>query len=150
MPELHSFIVLMCTELVYGHDNCEYKSDCLPCMATLATCQRAGDVCRDTKQPLDPQQVVAQGLVFIIAGYETISTTLSFTVALLSQNPAAEARLLKEIDAHADQLPTLETMAQWPYAMVRPDNAQLCDADQPAAACLSATEACTAWYATHS
>jgi cytochrome P450 len=70
-------------------------------------------VYKDTKQPIDPRQVVAQGLVFMIAGYETTSTALSFTVALLSQNPAAEARLL-------------ETMAQWPYAMVRPDNVHSC------------------------
>jgi cytochrome P450 len=63
--------------------------------------------------------VVAQGLIFTIAGYETTSTAISYTIALLSMNPAAESRLLQEINARAGQVPTLQTMGQWPYAMVR-------------------------------
>jgi cytochrome P450 len=75
--------------------------------------------CRGTKERLDSTQVIAQGLIFTIAGYETTSAAISYTVALLSMNAAAEARLLQEIDARAGQVPTLQTMGQWPYAMVR-------------------------------
>jgi enediyne biosynthesis protein E7 len=68
---------------------------------------------------LAPVQVVSQGLTFMLAGYETTSTALAYTVALLSQNPGAEAKLLAEIDAHAGEVPEFSTMGQWPYAMVR-------------------------------
>jgi cytochrome P450 family 4 len=67
---------------------------------------------------LDPVQVVSQGFTFLAAGYETTSTAVGYTIALLSRHSAIETRLLDEIDGHAGQSLTFETMSQWPYAMV--------------------------------
>jgi cytochrome P450 len=75
--------------------------------------------CRDTKAPLDAGVVLSQSLTFMIAGYETTSTAVGYAIAMISQHPAVEARLLEEINAHLGLHPTQTTLAQWPYAMVR-------------------------------
>lgn len=80
------------------------------------TCMR----CRDTKEPLETDAVLQQGILFIAAGYETTSMAIAFTAYLLARNPDAEAKLLAEIDAQGrDAVPTWETLEKWPYAQVR-------------------------------
>lgn len=76
-------------------------------------------LCSDTKQELSPEQVVSQGLTFVIAGYETTSTAVSFAVSLLSRNPSVESKLLAEIDEFRGETPTFETMQKWPYTLAR-------------------------------
>ena len=44
-------------------------------------------------------QVAAQISTFLAAGYETTASALAFTVYNVAAHPAAEARLLKEVDA---------------------------------------------------
>jgi cytochrome P450 len=54
----------------------------------------------------------------MIAGYETTSTAVSYAIAMISQHPAVEARLLDELRSRPGQQPTQETLDQWPYTMV--------------------------------
>ena len=55
--------------------------------------------------------LAAQAFTFLLAGYETTATSLSFTVALLARHPAAAARLAAEIDA----APSLDAAASGPF-----------------------------------
>lgn len=48
-------------------------------------------------------EAAAQALVFILAGFETTSTSLSFTFYELAVNPDVQATLQKEIDAVLDK-----------------------------------------------
>ncbi len=54
-------------------------------------------------------QVSAQISTFLAAGYETTASALAFTVYNLAATPAAEAQLLKEVDAFGrDTVPTYD------------------------------------------
>lgn len=48
--------------------------------------------------PHMPHQVIAQASTFILAGYETTANALAFAIYLISSNPAAQARVLAEVD----------------------------------------------------
>ncbi len=50
--------------------------------------------------PPAPCQVAGQCLIFLIAGFETTSATISYTLFLLASNPEAQARLQQEVDQH--------------------------------------------------
>jgi cytochrome P450 len=54
-------------------------------------------------------------LNLFLAGYETPSLAVSWTLALLAQNRSIEVELLKEIDqAGPDSVPGLDTLERWP------------------------------------
>ncbi|PNH09370.1 Cytochrome P450 3A2 [Tetrabaena socialis] len=72
-------------------------------------------------EKLSDVQVIAQCLTFLLAGFETTSTTLAFTAFLLATHPEAQERLLREIDsaggaqeagAAPPQLPYLDAVLQ--------------------------------------
>ena len=74
----------------------------------------------DTGEAMDAQQVRDEALIFLLAGHETTSTALTFTLHLLGGHPDEQARVHDELDAvlegrrpTADDLPALErtTMA---------------------------------------
>lgn len=58
-------------------------------------------------------QIASQVNNFLLAGHETTAAALAFTVYHIASNPAAEARLLAEVDAfgrHA--VPTVDDLAR--------------------------------------
>ena len=46
---------------------------------------------------LTTDEIIAQGIVLILAGYETSSTTLQFLVYEISQRPEVQEKLVEEI-----------------------------------------------------
>ncbi|XP_022082457.1 uncharacterized protein LOC110974856 [Acanthaster planci] len=50
------------------------------------------------RKPLSTEDVMAQSLIFFLAGYETTNTLLSFTAYLLATNQEAQEKLHAEID----------------------------------------------------
>ncbi|XP_063105668.1 thromboxane-A synthase isoform X2 [Cavia porcellus] len=53
---------------------------------------------RALSQPLTVDEVVGQAFLFLIAGHEFISNTLSFATYLLATNPHCQEKLLREVD----------------------------------------------------
>ncbi|XP_031288388.2 cytochrome P450 3A29 [Camelus dromedarius] len=53
----------------------------------------------DTHKALTDLEIVAQGIIFIFAGYETTSNSLSFIMYELATHPDVQQKLQKEIDA---------------------------------------------------
>jgi cytochrome P450 len=52
----------------------------------------------DTGAPMPVQRVRDEALIFLLAGHETTSTALTFTLHLLGQHPAEQQRVLNEVD----------------------------------------------------
>jgi cytochrome P450 len=66
----------------------------------------------DTGVAMDVQQVRDEALIFLLAGHETTSTALTFTLHLLGRHPAEQQLVHAEIDAVLDgRLPTVDDMA---------------------------------------
>ncbi|CAF4079320.1 unnamed protein product [Rotaria sp. Silwood2] len=58
----------------------------------------------DTEQKiLHSDEIVGNILIFMIAGYETTSTTLAYCTYILAKKPDIQEKLIAEIDAHLDQ-----------------------------------------------
>ncbi|XP_010374099.2 cytochrome P450 3A5 isoform X1 [Rhinopithecus roxellana] len=53
----------------------------------------------ESHKALSDQELVAQSIIFIFAGYETTSSVLSFTIYELATHPDVQQKLQKEIDA---------------------------------------------------
>ena len=74
---------------------------------------------RDDEQDhsaMTDEQVRDQVLTIFLAGYETVANALAWTWMLLGQNPAAEAKLLTEIDSVlGGRLPTIDDLPQLRY-----------------------------------
>lgn len=49
---------------------------------------------------LSDEEVLAQALIFVFAGYETTSSTLSYIAYNLAIHPDVQQRLQDELDAH--------------------------------------------------
>ncbi|GAV06327.1 hypothetical protein RvY_16339-2 [Ramazzottius varieornatus] len=66
---------------------------------------------------LTPDEVMAQSVVFLLAGFETTANTLTFMTYLLSIHPEIQERLRKEIQQviGRDVQPTYDLIAQIPY-----------------------------------
>ena len=47
---------------------------------------------------LSDQELMAQSVIFIFAGYETTSSTLSFLLYILATHPDVQQKLQEEID----------------------------------------------------
>ena len=64
------------------------------------------DACdEDTNEGLSTGQIVANSVEFLLAGYETTSSTLTFTSYLLAANPEVQERLANEIHDYLDENP---------------------------------------------
>lgn len=70
------------------------------------------------KRQLSDEEIIAQCVLFYLAGYDTTSNTLTWAARLLAFNPAVQERLQAEIDdklpSDADQL-TFEKVNDMPY-----------------------------------
>jgi cytochrome P450 len=63
----------------------------------------------ESGEAMDVQQVRDEALIFLLAGHETTSTALTFTLHLLARHPAEQRRVQAELDAVLDgRLPTAE------------------------------------------
>ena len=58
-----------------------------------------------TQQKLTDDQIVAHSATFMVAGYETTSSSLSYTSYLLALNPTIQERLQQEIDDYFQKNP---------------------------------------------
>jgi cytochrome P450/NADPH-cytochrome P450 reductase len=74
---------------------------------------------RQSGEPLDETNIIAQCITFLVAGHETTSGLLSFTIHALLRNPEALARAYDEVDrvlgADTSVLPTYAQVHQMPY-----------------------------------
>jgi len=67
---------------------------------------------------LSDTEVLAQSIIFLAAGYETSSGTLSLTCYHIATNPDVQDKLQQEIDSvwtEEEQVPTYETVNELPY-----------------------------------
>ena len=67
---------------------------------------------------LSDTEVLAQSIIFLAAGYETSSGTLSLTCYHIATNADVQDKLQQEIDSvwtDEEQLPTYETVNELPY-----------------------------------
>ena len=53
---------------------------------------------RPLSKSLSVDEVVGQAFIFLIAGYEIVTNTLSFATYLLATNPECQEKLLEEVD----------------------------------------------------
>ncbi|EFJ44068.1 hypothetical protein VOLCADRAFT_106583 [Volvox carteri f. nagariensis] len=64
---------------------------------------------------LTDDEVIAQSLTFILASYETSSTTTALALLLLAAHPGAQRRLAEEVDAVQGGELTAAVLAELPY-----------------------------------
>lgn len=71
----------------------------------------------DTHKALSDLELVAQSIIFIFAGYETTSTSLSFLMYILATHPDVQQKLQEEIDTTFPNKapPTYEALVQMEY-----------------------------------
>ncbi|XP_049644594.1 LOW QUALITY PROTEIN: cytochrome P450 3A12-like [Suncus etruscus] len=71
----------------------------------------------DTHKAMTDMELVAQSIIFIFAGYETTSSTLSFLMYALATNPDVQLKLQQEVDATFPNKapPTYEALFQMEY-----------------------------------
>ncbi|XP_069084097.1 thromboxane-A synthase [Pleurodeles waltl] len=70
-----------------------------------------------SQKSMSDNEILSLAMVFIIAGYETTRSLLSFTTYLLATNPECQEKLLREVDDLPDTqtLPDYETVQRLPY-----------------------------------
>ncbi|XP_056409337.1 thromboxane-A synthase [Hyla sarda] len=62
----------------------------------------AGAEPKKTTKTLSEEEMVGQAVIFLIAGYETTCSLLTFTTYLLATHPACQEALLREVDEFAE------------------------------------------------
>jgi cytochrome P450 len=78
----------------------------------------------DTGQPMSDEQIATEIRMFIAAGHETTSNTLTWTLYLLSQHPEVETKLHAEVDqVLAGRMPTIADLSQLVYTRMVIDEA---------------------------
>ncbi|XP_040858303.1 thromboxane-A synthase [Ochotona curzoniae] len=63
---------------------------------------------RALSKPLTEDEIVGQAFIFLIAGYEIITNTLSFATYLLATNPDCQDKLLREVDLFMEKHAAME------------------------------------------
>ena len=59
----------------------------------------------ETPKGLEKGEIIAESVGFMLAGYETTSTALTFATYLLAANPEAQERLANEIHEYFEENP---------------------------------------------
>ncbi|XP_048241236.1 cytochrome P450 3A24-like [Haliotis rufescens] len=68
------------------------------------------------KRGLTNEEVLANSVIFLLAGYDTTSTALTFCCYLLATNPECQERLVEEIDTEIGKdLPTYDIVMKLSY-----------------------------------
>ena len=57
----------------------------------------------ETQKGLERGEIIADSVGFMLAGYETTSTALTFTTYLLAANPEIQERLANEIHEYFEE-----------------------------------------------
>lgn len=70
-----------------------------------------------TKKPLTETELIAQCFIFLIAGFETTATLLSYLFYSLTLNSDCQSKLVEEVNANTNEKGEIdyETLAQMPY-----------------------------------
>ncbi len=74
--------------------------------------------------PISRKDLLAELLILIAGGYETVVASTSWTLALLRDNPAAHRKLLAEVDALGGQPPTFADLGRLEWVKACFDEAQ--------------------------
>ncbi|KAL3152434.1 hypothetical protein ABBQ32_001484 [Trebouxia sp. C0010 RCD-2024] len=70
---------------------------------------------KDTGQPLSDLQICAQAFIFILAGYETTSMALTYTLYELARHPDIQQRVVQEVERFGrEQEPQYADLAHFP------------------------------------
>ncbi|XP_077880897.1 cytochrome P450 3A12-like [Ictidomys tridecemlineatus] len=72
------------------------EKNCIDFLQLMINSQNSQD--KEPYQGLSDLEIAAQSIIFILAGYETTSTTLSFIMYLLATHPDVQKKLQQEID----------------------------------------------------
>ncbi|KAM8777907.1 cytochrome P450 3A12-like [Rhynchonycteris naso] len=94
------------------HDKEKHRVDFLQLMMNSQNSKET-----DSHKALSDLELVAQSVIFIFAGYETTSTSLSFLMYLLATHPDVQQKLQEEIDATFPNKvhPTYDALVQMEY-----------------------------------
>lgn len=74
--------------------------------------------------PISRKDVIAECIVLIAGGYETIVASLSWTLALLAENPEPYTQLIDEVDQLDGRAPTFDDLEQLEWAKACFDEGQ--------------------------
>ena len=91
--------------------------DCVLSQDMLELMLRAEDPATQNRTLTD-SEIAAQCIVFLLAGYETTSTTLGLTCYELASNPEIQEKLQREIDGvwkDEDKSPSYDTVRDLPF-----------------------------------
>ena len=67
---------------------------------------------------LSDDEVAAQSIGFLLAGFDATSVTLSLTCFFLATNPEVQEKLQHEIDSvwtNSEEMPSYDTVRELPY-----------------------------------
>ncbi|XP_066238281.1 cytochrome P450 3A12-like [Saccopteryx leptura] len=94
------------------HDKEKHRVDLLQLMMNS---QKSKE--KDSHKALSDLEIVAQSIIFIFAGYETTSSSLSFLMYFLATHPDVQQKLQEEIDATFPNKapPTYDAVVQMEY-----------------------------------
>jgi cytochrome P450 len=70
---------------------------------------------REGGQPMPDRQLAREIMTLVVAGHETTASVLNWTWYLLSQHPAAEAKLSRELGLLEGGFPSLDELSRYPY-----------------------------------
>ena len=73
----------------------------------------------ETQKGLEKGEIIADSVGFILAGYETTSTTLAFATYLLSINSEVQERLANEIHEYFEENPVRKIMYCESYVLYK-------------------------------
>lgn len=72
---------------------------------------------KDDGRPLSDLHICAQAFTFVLAGYETTSTAISYALYEIARNPLVQQKLQEEVDMFGcDREPSFDDLSSFPYA----------------------------------
>ncbi|XP_066978648.1 cytochrome P450 3A31-like [Macrobrachium rosenbergii] len=100
-PKEADFFISVCEETLASRRKGMKRGDFLDLLLDAQADESSTDPSK--KQVLDDNSIIAQSILFIIAGYDTTATTLAFAAYQLAKNPEAQHRLRQELQDVVEQ-----------------------------------------------
>ncbi|XP_010213750.1 PREDICTED: thromboxane-A synthase-like, partial [Tinamus guttatus] len=99
------------------------EAECLDVMSPAAASSRHGAPpvgkasSEKIQKMITEDEIAGQAFLFLIAGYETTTSTLSFATYLLATNPECQEKVLREVDDFSAKhiIPDYENVQELPY-----------------------------------